>query len=462
LLVSAGLAWSADRPEQAPAGPVLLFPGAKGPSRLRLDVVVDSQSPTTAWDAFLDRLFDFFDQDGDGLLSRDEASRMFPLPIPGRNELIIDFAKLDADGNGKASRAELKSFCRANGFGPVVVVVAPPSADDLRLAELLFHRLDADGDGKLTQAELRRAPLSFRKFDLNEDEFLDLAELLASTSSDPRPGKPQVRLDAVGDNADAVLRLNIGTKAQAASIEGKGADPFRLAAAPVPNGLHRLHGPEGRWWTTFRTARVTPAVGSAREFLVSQFKTALGHRAMLTNADLEQDLTLSGLLELFRYADRNADNRLSLAELEDYLKLVELGVRAQVWIKVTDRGRNLFPYLDADGDDRLSYRELTRACDLLADHTTETNRLPWQFQLSFGGPSVASWGGVPLPAVARRPGPGAADTSKAPRWFQAMDRNGDGIVSPREFVGPPEIFRKLDADGDGVISAEEAARAEDR
>jgi len=302
----------------------------------------------------------------------------------------------------------------------------------------------------------------FRKLDLNEDEFLDRAELLASTSSDPRPGKPQVRLGAVGDDADTVLRLNIGTKAQPASIEGKSADRFRLTAAAAPNGLHRLQGPEGRWWATFRAIRVTPAVGSAREFLVSQFKTALGDRAVLTKVDLEQDRTLSGLQELFRYADRNADNRLSLAELEDYLKLVELGVRAQVWIKVMDRGRNPFPYLDADGDDRLSYRELTRTCDLLAGHTTETNSLPWQFQLSFGGPSVASWGGVPIPAVAKRPSLGVADAPETPRWFQAMDRNGDGVVSPREFVGPPEVFRKLDADGDGVISAEEAARAEDR
>jgi hypothetical protein len=40
-----------------------------------------------------------------------------------------------------------------------------------------------------------------------------------------------------------------------------------------------------------------------------------------------------------------------------------------------------------------------------------------------------------------------------------MDRNEDGGVSPREFLGPPELFRKLDADGDGVITPEEARRA---
>jgi hypothetical protein len=40
-----------------------------------------------------------------------------------------------------------------------------------------------------------------------------------------------------------------------------------------------------------------------------------------------------------------------------------------------------------------------------------------------------------------------------------MDRNGDGDVSRREFLGPPDAFLKLDRDGDGVISRDEAGRA---
>jgi Ca2+-binding EF-hand superfamily protein len=47
-------------------------------------------------------------------------------------------------------------------------------------------------------------------------------------------------------------------------------------------------------------------------------------------------------------------------------------------------------------------------------------------------------------------------------WFQKMDRNQDGDISPREFIGSDEDFRKLDADGDGPISATEATHLEER
>ncbi len=39
-----------------------------------------------------------------------------------------------------------------------------------------------------------------------------------------------------------------------------------------------------------------------------------------------------------------------------------------------------------------------------------------------------------------------------PEWFLAMDRNGDGDVSAREFTGPADVFDKLDLDKDGLLS----------
>jgi Ca2+-binding EF-hand superfamily protein len=459
LLVIVAMAGSADRDPKTDAGPVVLLPGTEMPCRLRLEVMVAGGAPTAAWDEFLARLFAFFDRDGDGSLSRDEVARLFPLPLPDRKSLTFDFARLDP-GNGKVSLAELKAYCRANGFTPVVAVVEPPSAADLRLGEMLFARLDANGDGKLDRSELKRAPELLRKYDLNEDEYLDLAELLAAVPASHSSKEAPAKLGAE-TGADAMLRVDLGAKGQPATIGGTEGKRLRLEAVPSSGGLYRLRGPEGRWTAVFRATRSMPDLRAAGEFLAAQLETALAGRESLSRADLEQDSTLSGLQALFPFADRNGDNRLSLAELKSYLDLIERGMRAQVWIRITDHGRNPFPFLDTDGDGRLSYREQTRMTDLLGERQDALPGLPRQFELTFGAPVTTALGGVQVPAI-RPARPAAPQRPQAPRWFTAMDRNNDGVISPREFLGPPELFRKLDTDGDGVISPVEAMQAERR
>jgi hypothetical protein len=88
--------------------------------------------------------------------------------------------------------------------------------------------------------------------------------------------------------------------------------------------------------------------------------------------------------------------------------------------------------------------------------------MQFQLLLSYGQPRppsnliVGGSGGVPDPArLARVTAP-----PRGPLWFRKMDRNGDGDVSRREFLGTAEQFRKIDADGDGLISLEEAEKAD--
>src|SRR5262249_48803828 len=175
--------------------------------------------PEAAWEAFLDGLFDYFDRDGDGVLSRAETGRVFPLPLPGRRELTLDFDKL-AGRDGKVTRERMKEVCRAGGFTPLAASVEPPSADEGRLGDVLFRRLDADGAGKLTKDELRRAPARLRKFDLNEDGVLGPAELLAFAGPAPAVGEPRTKWAAV--EGDAVLRLAFGKDRPAPQLAGAG------------------------------------------------------------------------------------------------------------------------------------------------------------------------------------------------------------------------------------------------
>src|SRR5262249_17515858 len=134
-----------------------------------------------------------------------------------------------------------------------------------------------------------------------------------------------------------------------------------------------------------------------------------------------------------------------------WLELQEQIAKGHILLTVLDHGPGLFEFLDADHDGSLSVRELRTAWDRLKEAGCVTSngfdrtKLPRQLlmAISHGHPQAAI--GKPV--------------RTGPAWFLAMDRNGDGDVSRREFIGPPELFNKIDTDGDGLIDAAEASRA---
>jgi hypothetical protein len=107
-----------------------------------------------------------------------------------------------------------------------------------------------------------------------------------------------------------------------------------------------------------------------------------------------------------------------------------------------------FDRLDADRDGQLSVAELRRARDVLAGADAGDTGVSLVFV-----PGAARPPAVPLVRTFAR--------TAGPAWFRGMDRNADGYVSPREFLGTPEQFKTLDRDGDGLISPAEAAAAKE-
>jgi Ca2+-binding EF-hand superfamily protein len=396
--------------------------------------------------AFLgDALFALLDTNGDGKLSRAEVENAVALLASADlngDELI------DGDELTQAAAKMKKTPPAAKPKGPTTMpfLVLDPADPPHTLADRLLATYDRDGDKFLTSKEIAFDPETFQRLDTNHDGKLDRAEL--------------VRWRDLPADAEAIVPLRQGGT-QFHLLRRPDGKPAALAdqVRLTPDGALFIHLPGMR--LEVLPLDVTAAVvRQQRDNTLAQY-LGRGNDFMLDKKQIFQPpFTLVGMSRL---ADRNDDGKLTRQEIADYLAMAERVTTASTFVTAANRGRSLFDLLDSNGDRRLSRRELLGAWQRLAewdqdlDGSISRDELPRQYLLAIGHgrPPFTSGSGADAALGFRPP-----SKPRGPLWFRKMDRNGDGDVSRKEFLGSAEQFRRLDRDGDGLISVEEAEAAD--
>jgi EF hand domain-containing protein len=168
-------------------------------------------------------------------------------------------------------------------------------------------------------------------------------------------------------------------------------------------------------------------------------------------------LPLAAQFEIF---DEDGDGKAYPAEIAAGYARQAAPQLTQIVANVVQQSNSLFQTLDTNGDGRLGLREMRSAAERLAaldkdhDQSIGGTEIPEAISVSF---AMGTGGGPVLERqVAQSNLPGRATGNVGPEWFTRMDRNGDGDVTLKEFLGSEADFLRLDTDGDGLIDPQEA------
>jgi Ca2+-binding EF-hand superfamily protein len=388
------------------------------------------------------------DANDDEMLSPEELT---PNNLPASNDGMVTVFAFVPDGNLNASNEPLLPV----GKGA-----------DAALAQRLLAHYAPTSKGKpetrkLTRHQIGLDAATFKLLDTDGDGSLDASELARFGSRAP---DVELAVDLKGDAKPEVKVLNAASSPVARSIRQDRENPFSIDLGTTRLTLGLPLGTAGGAVVRF---------GSGfRENYLRDFKNSDRDGNGYLDADEAKNSRLIG--GLFKLLDRAGTGKVFEKDLIAYLDRMEdlqkRAARAQVTLGLTPQSSGLFDLADVNHDGRLSVRELRQLPKLLesldrngdgfisADEVPRTYRMT--LQTGSGGGVLDIGGNFVFLANGMQAAAPPAPSEAGPLWFRKMDRNRDGDVSRKEFLGTDEEFRKIDTDGDGLISLEEAIAAE--
>lgn len=386
-------------------------------------------------------LFDLLDENQDQRLSANEFAAL-------GNRL----RKLDADGDDAFSVIEVEPF--RNPFGPRVRnSVAQPEDSPWVMAETaaetVLKRFDQQAPkDSLNAAELGLPGTVIAPGDSNQDGELTLDEL-------------HRWLPTVPPNYTVTVTLP-QRKLGLPNIT------WSDAAAPTPPP-----GPKQRIRATMNLE--TLMTGQPLELQVNASRASRSdnlnfYKLQFRRSDADKNKYLSqaefGSLNLpgatFEIVDADGNGEVYENEMTEFLNLEDLVDQGHVMLTYDSNEVSLFSILDLDRDNRLSPRECLKVSDSWQsfDHNhdgqLERHELSGKLRLTVELVKPRLFSDAAMAANNLTGEPVINEKTAGPVWFRGMDRNKDGDVSRREFIGTDTAFQKWDKDGDGLISSAEA------
>ncbi len=431
---------------------------ASGPFRLQVDGLADRRT---------DALFDHLDRDKDGQLTRPELAA-----------IVGTLRRLDRDDNELIGVDEVESAGAPAALATVgrpTRDLAPPPAVALgasespsRVLRFLLKKYDAGSsrgpgklDAKLSPQEFPIPPKVFAATDTNSDGLLTSEELRGYLAQAPRDAIVDVALAPEASGRPLVRVLN----GEGGPPEGVAVRQLAEGVVEVDVGLIRLdlHVDDG-----------AGAAGAARKVFRARFEAAdASQDGYLDDSELtEENGQASPLAGLFKPLDRDGDGKVYLKDFDDHVARQAAAARGRLTLTASNEGRALFGMLDRDSDRQLGAREVldtfarVSTCDRDGDGRVGPDEVPHHIRLTLARGDLSSLTAIPAAnaAVAAAMARAVVVVSPArpqvgPAWFRRMDRNRDGDVSRREFLGTHAQFDRLDRDHDGLLGPDEAEAA---